>query len=140
MTTAHRCGKKGRGQDEASGLETREDQVLTLSRKGWGHSVEGGGVCRRREGGGEAAKSRHVPIALLVAKLTGQGPHLPDRITSSVHALPVLRAKMNFPNAVLWAYFTRKSDEDEGECAATEILQRVTLLAGTGVVGGAFKA
>lgn len=46
---------------------------------------------------------------------------------------------MNFPNAVLWAYFTRKSDEDEGECAATEILQRVTLLAGTGVMGGAFK-
>lgn len=29
---------------------------------------------------------------------------------------------MNFPNVILWAYFTRKSDGDEGERAAAEIL------------------
>lgn len=44
-------------------------------------------------GRGEAAKSRYVLTAPPVTKLTGQGPHLPDRITSSVHALPILRAK-----------------------------------------------
>ena len=46
--------------------------MLTLSHEDWGHFVEGGGVCRWREGGGEAAKSRRVPITLPVTKLTGQ--------------------------------------------------------------------
>ena len=72
MTTAHRCGKKGRDQDEASGLRTREENMLTLSHEGWGHFVEGGGICRWREGRGEAAKSRRVPIALPVTKLTSR--------------------------------------------------------------------